>query len=452
MKRPCLWIPLLLVLMSPLSPAQADARLPTDSLPVLQINATQRTPLETGLETGKQAKRLFPDIERRYDKHLSSLFHQAAFEIIRTEQLPVLWQNIPPRYQEEFKGIAAAWDLTGQNQLGDGRLSLDELRVLNLLADLGQAPAGSGFAVMGKVSAETGGIIGRNLDWKSSAELRSLQAITVHEYADHAIVNIGFAGLLSVLSGFNEHGLFLASFNAEPASPYPATPAQTGTLSSIGFTVRAALEDSQSLQAATRLLLKQHYAISQNILAGNHQRVQVIEYPGEGKAKVRTWKSLLHANTYWEHKRQIAVVDCNMLAELPDNCQDTGDTVRWERLQELAQFSPKHPASTTDISAILSDRNNDGYELLNARTLQSMLYLPGNSSLFLYAAPVSGQTPAQIAHKAYLELLPASLRHKPANTLISLSALIWFVLLLKVLITLWLFRGTITRFVQGKKT
>ncbi len=419
------------------------------TLPVLHIDASQRTPLEAGLETGRQAKRLFPDIERRYDAHLNSLFGQSTADALIQGRLPGLLEALDAPYQQELKGVIAAWTLVRDNRLGDGQLSEDEFYLLNLLTDIGQAPAGSGFGVMGKVSAEAGSIIGRNLDWASSPELRSLQTITVYQYVDHSVVNIGFAGLLPVLAGFNDSGVFITTLKAEPYSPYPPLTRNVGHDSSVGFTVRTALDNSHSLPEASRYLLKQQYAASQNILVGDRKIVQVLEYPASGQGKARTWKSPLHTDRPWDHRRQIAVVGCNLLAELPNNCTDAKDIVRWERLQEMARFSPAQPAKVSDVSNILSDTANDGYELFNTRTVQSIIYLPGNSNLFLYAAPVSGVQPAIPAHKAYLELLPVQFRHKKTTSYIDVAWIIWGLLLLKAGLTLWLFRKTIYKFLLG---
>ena len=217
MKRPCLrsLFGLLLLLIGIDSMALASA----GSLPVIRIQAAELTPRAIGLELGRQSKALFPDIEQRYDAHLASLFTQTRFDDLRQYHLAQLVQQLPEAYREEWQGIVDSWSIVHTSKLGDGHLSLHEYQLLNLLPDLGLPPSGVGIGVFGKVSA-AGTIVGRNLDWRSSPELRALQAITVYQYKDRTVVNPGFAGITSILNGFNNHGLFLAYFNAESYSPY----------------------------------------------------------------------------------------------------------------------------------------------------------------------------------------------------------------------------------------
>lgn len=407
-------------------------------IPVMRIDATERPPLQTGLETGRQAKALFPDIERRYDAHLAALFSPAAFDETVHKHLPAILAQLEPEYQEELKGVAGAWSLARDSTPGDGQLSLDEYRILNLLPDLGFAPNGSGFGAFGKASAENGPIVGRNLDWNSSPELRSLQAITVYEYDDRSIVNIGFAGIVSVMSGFNSQGLFLSLFGAEPYSPYRSVNIPDKGLSSSVFELRRALERSSSVTRASADLQYKTYSFSNNILMADKRSVQVLEYPAGGIAQIRLWSSPLRTNRQWEKPQQIALVDCHLLATLPDNCKDANDVVRWQRLRQLAEFSAAQPANVNAISALLFDTANRNYEIFNDETLQSMVFLPASNSLYLYTAPVNGEAPPTPVHQPYLGLLPQDGENlNDGGKGISSIWLIWLAVLILLAITAW---------------
>ena len=430
--------------------AEVYAALPTtqNKVPVLTIQAQHLSPQQIGLEIGRQSKLIFPDIERRYDTHLAKTFNQTQFEHILRDRLPQLLTQLDKSYQEEIKGVMGSWSTVNTNKLGDGQLSTDEYFVLNLLPDIGLIPNGSGFGVYGNAAKEGQTFVGRNTDWESTPELRSLQAITVYHYDDKQIVNIGFTGIVSVLTGFNDQGLFLSYLNAEPYSPYTRTYNTTlkspsnGTSHTDIFEVRKTLETSNTLQQATRHLSAKTFKTANNILMADKKNIQVLEYPANSKARIRRWNSQTQTNKPWEAKQQIAVVDCHVLSSLADNCLESKDTYRWYRLRELAQFSPQHPAQDTDLSNILFDTKNDGNEIFNSQTLNSVIFSPKNNNLYLYTAPIKANKIFQANHQPYLNLLPSShtLANKRKAPKLSFLLAIWGVVIGMILLVAWIYR------------
>jgi hypothetical protein len=435
MKRSCLLglFGLILLMVS----IDSMALMPGNSLPVIRIQATELTARAIGLEIGRQSKALFPDIEQRYDTHLASLFTQTRFDGLR-QHLAQLVRQVPEAYREEWQGVLDSWSIVNTSKLGDGYLSRHEYQLLNLLPDLGLPPGGIGVGVFGRVSA-VGTIVGRNLDWPSSPELRALQAITVYQYEGRTLVNPGFAGITSMLNGFNQHGLFLAWFDAERYSPYRQFAPQLSQEepSANVFILRQALETYQSVARASAYLEKQVYSVDRSLLLADRKEVQVLEYPGMGRAKVRHWYSPTQAAKPWQHRQQIAVVGCHVLAELENHCFDAKNSVRWQRLDELLDFSTAEPADVTSMSNILSDAANRHYELFNRHTTQSMLYLPANNNLYLYAAPVTGQPIEAPIYIPYPTLMPTETSASGADIDINVSWLIWLLLVTMLGAVLW---------------
>ena len=382
--------------------------------PIIRIYIDQLTPLQIGLKIGRESKVLFPDIERRYDAHLATLLTPSLYAKLQRETLPKLLQRLKPAYQEELNGVAAAWSLTRINQLGDGLLSLSEYQLVNLLPDLGRLPDGTGFGVFDKTSADNTPIIGRNLDWGNSLELRGLQAITVYQSHDKAVVNIGFAGIISILTGFNHHGLFLAYYKAEPYLPYQRAPHLSHDTDSSVFDLRNVLETRQSNQQAADYLSKQSYLYSHSILMADKKNIQVLEYDSGGIAKIRQWNSPTRANKQWHKRQQIAVIGCHILASLPNGCRDVKEGYHWARLRQLAVFNSANPANSYDIAGILLDKKNHLFEIFNAQTLQSMVYQPTNGNLYLYTATVDG-TSIPVTHRAYFDIIPKEIRDQSVN-------------------------------------
>lgn len=416
---------------------------PAGKIPIIHIHAENLSPLDIGVEVGRQSKQLFADIEYRYDRYLMASLNQMGFNDILRDRLPKLKSHIDNAYQKEMEGIASSWTLIHDNKLGDGYLSWDEYWVLNLLADIGLPANGTGFAVLNTVSREKSTIIGRNLDLKSTPELRTLQAITVYQYSSHAVVNIGFAGIISVLSGFNDSGLFVAHFNAASdlsyQNPYPARQETGKAMQAYGFAMRKALETMTSVRKATNTLAKNTYGISSNILIADKKNIQILEYSPVGKAQIRSWNSETHPNKQWNSPSQMAVVDCHVLNSRSGSCERAKDTYRWERLRTQAIFTKNKKAGVQDIAGIMLDSHNQYYEILASDTLQSMIYLPGTGHLYLYTAPVH-MTKIPPAYKIYYQdILPGKFRNLQNENYF------WWIagFLILLAIALWLIRRSI---------
>ncbi|CAA6805013.1 MAG: Unknown protein, partial [uncultured Thiotrichaceae bacterium] len=387
-------------------PQPLSAALP-DHLPVIRIQAQGLTPLQTGLETGRQVKAQFPDIEQRYDAWLATLFSRSELDIILRQQLPVLVKQLDESSRAELQGISGAWSLSAVNKAGDGQLSLDEYHLLNLLPDLGLLPNGIGFGIYGTTSVDGNPVVGRNLDWAGNAELQNLQVITVYENEQHSFVTIGFAGMITLFSGFNDQGLFISLLNAAPYSPYNNHNRLKNILPPYSFEWRKALTSQSTVTGAIRYLDAQKYAVAHSVLIADKKIIQVLEYsPQTSQGYVRRWNSQIHSGKTWEHPNQIAAVNCLMLAGMPDTCGLPGNTVRWERLNKLAALSdPKHPADPQTVAQILFDQANRSYELFNTNTLQSLYYSPVSGSLHLYAQTNGSAHPVSPLHQPYLDLL-----------------------------------------------
>jgi hypothetical protein len=425
----------------------------SDKVPIIRVVAEDLAPLDIGLEIGKQSKKLFADIERRYDRYLMARLSQLGFDDILSKRLPGLRNSIEPGYQKELEGIASSWSLIHDNKLGDGFLSWDEYWLLNLLPDLGLPANGVGFGVLGELSSEGGAIVGRNLDLKSNPELRSLQAITVYEYADSAVVNIGFAGIVSVLTGFNESGLFVANFNADSSSSYQnAFGVRKNVQEAVkarGFVLRRALEAYTSTREATRFIAKTDTGNGSNTLIADNVNIQVLEQSVPGKVTIRRWNSDTHPSKRWDRESQIAVVDCYVSTAMPNNCRRAKDSYRWDRLRSLAGFTSSEKASVQDVARIMLDKSNKYYEILGDDTIQSMIYLPGSGHLYLYAAPINSSgdsTGSAVGHPSYQvyfkDLMPSKLR-KSKDTINYFWWIIGLIMLL--MLSLWWVRRSITR-------
>lgn len=412
----------------------------TEKIPLIRVDTAQKSASAIGMEIGQKSKRIFPDIEMRYDSYLSSVLTQARFNQLAEDNLPQQLAQLEPAYLEELKGIASAWALVSQSILGDGFLSLDEYHMVNLLPDLHTLTDGIAFAVVDRASSQQAPLVGRNLDMQSNPELRSLQTMTIYHDQQHSFVNIGFAGISSVLSGFNDSGLFIAYFNAESYSPYNRTEPKPFPQKSSVFAIRKALETSSSTQQAIQQLSNNPYAHNNSMLVADKRTVKILEYAVGGNKAIRDWRSRTRADKPWHRPYQIAVIDCHLSSTMKNNCKDIKDTYRWDRLQDMATFSATNPATVKNIAEILFDTENQGFRLFNQQTLQSMIYVPSNSNLYLYSQNEKGLYPNNPIHSSYLNLLTATNEQGKESS--PINWLLAFVLTILVAITTWITLNT----------
>lgn len=356
------------------------------SIPVFRIDAHNKNGHAIGTDLGQQIKARFPNIEAIADTYMTKFLSQDLFNFLLKNRVDIIKHNIPSVYQEELHAMAATWTLTPYDQVGDGLLSMNELWLLQLIPDMGRFAHCSGFGVWGEASATHSPIVGRNLDWYTDEGIRSLQAITVYDYGDSSVVNIGFAGYIGVLTGFNHHGLFVAFLDSPLGLHYAELPA--GERSSV-FDLREILQKNTNTIQAVRYLNENRYNASHNILLADSQHVQVLEQPEGESGHLRTYNRELTPDLTWGKKQQIAVVNCFALKASPYNCYTAQDSLRWYRFKQLARFNSSHPAHVNDISNIMFDQANRGQEIFNQQTVQSVIFTPKDRKLYFYAAPIA---------------------------------------------------------------
>ena len=410
-------------------------------LPVIQVTTDEATPLAIGLALGRQSKSLFSDIETRYDKFLASIINQRQMDQLRRQHLPSLFERLDKSHQDEIQGVEAAWDLVVDSIAGDGKLSADEYRLINFLPDLGYMPNGSGFAAINQASSDSKPILGRNLDWKVNPDFQNLQSITVYKSDEHTLVNIGFAGLVSVITGYNRDGLFLAGLNAKPYSPYNQHNDNSHKKqTSVGFDFKTLLASKENSKQALKYLAARRYRHDINIMVADKKTVKVLEHSREDNSQIRSWNSPLHANTAWDKRQQIAVVNCFTLLKMPNNCQSASDLVRWKRFRELATFDARTPAGLSEISALMTDTQSRQHEIFNKDTLQSIVFQPESGRLYLYAN-LAGANAIKPAYQAYFDFTETLVKSAKTNTsYVNFKTLSWFFVLLLSAALWWFMR------------
>lgn len=371
------------------------------SVPVIRVDAKNRTGQEIGKELGYLITEQFPDVSELIDSYLRSYSSQEKFRYILRRRLGVIRASADPAYRDEVDGMASLLARSEENRLGDGLLSPDEFWFFQLIPDIGRENSCSGFGVFGECSAE-GPIVGRNTDWFATEALRKIQAVTVYEYERHVLVNIGFAGYLAIVSGFNDKGLFAAHLDSPLGLAYPDPP--QGMHSAV-FDIRKALETAGSVSEAGRVLAGNRYPFSHNVLLADKKDIRVLEQPRGETGRLRSAYSPLRIDISWDKPCEIAAVNFFALRGFSNNVTEV---CRWRRFETLAVFDRYHKAHVGDVMKIMLDTEPVCYDsIFRERTVQSMVFTPGDTKLYLYTVPISGVHPVNPVMEEVKGLIPA---------------------------------------------
>ncbi|OHD63688.1 MAG: hypothetical protein A2176_05530 [Spirochaetes bacterium RBG_13_51_14] len=317
-----------------------DASAPYPSYYQLTLNLDDYSNhYELGLDYGSQILTLVPNYEEIVDWYLKIVSVLVPYESLRDRAVEIKdGDQIPEDYQEEIDGLASVCTGT-EDKAGDGKLSINEVYMLQLLPDIFVSTQCSSVSVFG-ASSDTGHtIIGRNLEWFAGFPhnyLSLLQAVvTIKNAAPYDVCLIGYLGFIGCITGFNNQGLF-GSIHVSDAdkSLYDAT-----GKGSYNMNLRYTLENYNSVSTAGNYLTtldSTDYAAGHLFDLADPDEAQVFEYdPGPPVNKgIREWDSTLRGGvTLFDHDYTIGAVNSCVLPGFYDNHR--GNNVsRWDHMKE----------------------------------------------------------------------------------------------------------------------
>jgi isopenicillin-N N-acyltransferase like protein len=156
-----------------------------------------------------------------------------------------MFNAAPPRYREELEAAGKVAGFT-DDELG-------VLYVANAMVELRRIGGCSGLVVMPERSATGEILFGRNLDFPNVGGIDRLSLVSVcRPVGKHAFASVGFPGLVGVISGMNEKGLCLATFDSYAAKDKSAIFNPLGV--PFALLNRQILEECATVDEARKLL------------------------------------------------------------------------------------------------------------------------------------------------------------------------------------------------------
>ena len=347
------------------------------------------SPFEVGQEYGRKVLVTVPGYESALDSYLAELAEKTDFLyqlfLSRAEEIR---KNLDATYLEELEGFAD--NLITENKLGDGRLSVDEFFLLNLVPDVARATACNALAVWGNRSVTGKTQLVRNLEWFSGSQeqLSRVNAVTVVKNGTRSYAMVGYVGMLGMLTGFNSRGVFAAVLDSQTGSEYSYTGCRSYT-----FDLRRAVENAAALgDVADDMRNPQRsYTVNHLIFLADGREARVLEnnFRGPGtnvSRRVRTVGSEtnpgFNPGIAWGIDESIAAVNSFILLGNTDNHTPfPTNAMRWSSMATQLRLAGEL-VTGTELKAVASysstgkPGNRDQGDLYSTHTAQLLYFCP----------------------------------------------------------------------------
>lgn len=349
-----------------------------------------------GKEYGKLIIQQVPAYEKLIDSYLAEI--QKMVGKIGTYEdmigrMKNIWANVPQTVQDELAGIAEAVCSTQENVLGDGKLSPDELRMFNLIADVYRGNQCSMVGALPEMS-ETGNVIlARNLDWDdgSTFQFSQIQSIATYRLPNkRSLTLVGYLGVIIGVTGFVENidgkanpkdgeCLYFALLDSEIGKPYTSKDKR-----SYPSDLRKYAEECTSIESMVSMLDKTEdkYTFGHLIVLADSKNIGV--YEGDlnyGEHRLRTAKDNPDLYIPWKVKGTIGAVNCFMLKTSYDNATGKNDPTQTPESVRLADGNISGDSNKMRWASqqrLLSANNGAKFSMDNLKAVET--YGPGKTS------------------------------------------------------------------------
>jgi hypothetical protein len=403
--------------------AQAQPASITDRGSYYEVRLDLRNGLthrQLGEAYGQELVKAAPQFERLLDSYLAEVSRNKLIYSILLRRTRQIRLSVPQDYKDEIEGIASQLSGGTTNKRGDGKISVDELYMFNLLGDVARLNQCCSLAVFGERSATGSTIVGHNFDWPDGQqnELSKLQCVMTIRSGDKFLTNVACLGFQGAVSAFNNAGIFAAVQDSPTGLHYTAA-----KMRSFVMDLRQALENAQSIDEVITGLKdsSKQYAFSHLIIVADPKTSMVLENNvSKGSIKheraVRYCDSKLRDGAVWDISNAIGCVNCFELDSNVDNHIDPLDrkakrekgaplpdinTPRWDSIREQLLLCGSK-ISADDIKHILSFHHGPGVgrihrgDLYNNFTMESVVFEPATLSLQAAFRPREGGLPATL--------------------------------------------------------
>ena len=370
---------------------------------------------DMGVQLAQKILQVKPDYEHLLDSYIAEMttFLNLSSYPLYISRVHDIKPQMDQAFQDEIDGMASQFSGGDANQVGDNKVSKDELYMIQLFSEVCRGTQCSGISVYGARAETNHPMTARILDWYggNKHQFAQVQAVTTIIYSNKStcmingrksICLIGYLGHLTLLTGFNCDGVFAGILDSGTGMQYSSTNKYSYTTD-----LRHALENSSTLNDVADYLSNpsRNYPFNHNVLLSDSQTSKVLEnnFSGTGtnmQRALRSDTSALNPGITWGFTNAVATVNSFLLQGNHDNHTGNPSNMnRWESLKTQLQVYGD-TVTSEELKQVASFDNDDGPgssstgDIYNSRTQQIVLFQPVNFHLEVAFAPKSGILPA----------------------------------------------------------
>jgi len=350
-----------------------------------------------GKEYAENTLEIVPDYESIVDSYFVELVVSLEYAYgVTYEDLISRVQLLAPQldssYSDEIDGFASQLSGGDTDVLGDGKLSTHEFMILNFMPDVSTGDVCSAISVFGDMSSTGSTIVGRNMDWfiGSTGDIAKLNAISFLTSGSNKIISIGYLGMLGVVTGINNDGIYIANLYSQTDAPYTADGKRPAL-----FDIRTALETKSSIAGAGEFMgdPDRVYAYDDLMFIADANEARVLENNFAYHRELRSYDSILNPGVTWGFDNAISAVNAFALYGNYDNLTTRASNQdRWNNFKtELT--SKGQPVSVEDVKQIMTYHEPGGTgdgDIYHTGTAQSIIYSFSDNSMQVFFHPITG--------------------------------------------------------------
>ncbi len=244
-------------------------------------------------------------------------------------------------YRQELDGFAERVSNDEVNFEKNGKISRDEVILMELIPDVLRGTACSALSASGDTTATGERITCRVLEWQLGSENQLCQAHALVHYknGEKSFTSVTYMGFFPILTAVNEEGVLLGELDVGSAGTEYTYENKT----SYTYAMRYALENMGSARECAEYLAEnsKRYPFCVNILATDKKdgfiaELVVTDEEKDGKTVLRDGSTKLNETVEWSDPNYLCAV--NSFAAEGNNdflTYNEGNLIRWKRYEQL---------------------------------------------------------------------------------------------------------------------
>lgn len=290
----------------------------------------------------------------------------------------VLFESWRQEYREEISAFAEAISGGVHGIAEDGKLSYEEAVLAQMIPDALRPTCCSALSLWGSKTSTGDRITLRNLEWNlgSDNQMGKIHAVTHMKNGDRSLTAISALGLLDIISGINDNGVFAAILDVGSVQDeaYVCEGKKCYTMD-----LRFALEECSTARDLGEFMVREsgNYTWCHNLIITDSNNSfcaedcvsQVVE-SGYGKSVLRDCNTPILKGLSWDSRDSLCVVNSFASEGNQDGFSGSNSNIiRFAKYNEWVKakdkFSPK------DVKELITQETVDQYVVQNAHSAGS---------------------------------------------------------------------------------